>query len=169
MSDDSLLFASALLLAAFYDTTQRRVPNWLNMVLLLTGLAYAVFEHQGVERALAIGCAFLVVLPFFHFRVYRGGDAKLLIACGAWVSAFTWLVGFAIGMCLGALHAVVLLAVDSRDRQRAKQNLWLLYFSRLGTLGDERDTGRPTIPMAVHFGLGMMLVRQLDVLSLLGV
>ena len=83
MSGGAILFATGLVLAAYFDVAQRRVPNWLNVSLLVLGLASSVETGALMEALMTTGLAFVVILPFFYFRVYRGGDAKLLIACGA--------------------------------------------------------------------------------------
>ena len=168
MSAVALLFTTGLMLAGYFDVTRRRVPNWLNVTLLLIGVGVSFSSRDVLDILTGIGTAFFVILPFFHFRVYRGGDAKLLIACGAWISYLDWLVGFAVGMLLGALHALVILMTDPVDRKRAGQTLWLLYFSRLGTLGEERDRESRTVPMAVAFGVGMALAFHTDLIGLLG-
>ena len=163
------VFGAALILAALYDVTERRVPNALNVLLLLGGCAASVVAERAIwDIGLGVLCAFVVVLPFFHFRVYRGGDAKLLIACGAWLSELEWLLGFAIGMAFGALHALGLLLRDKEERKRASRSLFILYLSRLGSLGDERDGARPTVPMALSFGAGMLIMMCVDTAPYLG-
>ena len=168
MSAVALMFTMGLVFAGYFDVTRRRVPNWLNITILLVGVGVSVFSRDIVDILTGVGTAFFVILPFFHFRVYRGGDAKLLIACGAWFSYLDWLIGFAIGMFLGALHALLILMTDPADRKRAGQTLWLLYVSRLGTLGEERDVGSRTGPMAVSFGVGMALAFHTDLIAMVG-
>ena len=169
MNIGAIVFTAGLVAAASFDATQRRVPNWINLVFLSAGMAFSWSDRGGADIALGLCIAFVVILPFFYFRVYRGGDAKLLIACGAWLTTLDWLIGFAIGMLLGALHGLMVMVTDPSDRERAKRSLWLLYFSRLGTLGAEREAGSRTIPMAVSFGIGMVIVFHTDLSAVLGV
>ena len=167
MNAVTVLFAAGLCLAAYYDVARRLVPNWLNVTILIAGLGLST---RGLgDLLLSVGIALAVILPFFHFRVYRGGDAKLLIACGAWLPVLDWLVGFAVGMLLGAVYAMIQLLRDPSDRERAGRTLSLLYLSRLGTLGEERDATARTVPMALPFGVGMMLAKQVDLISMVGV
>jgi Flp pilus assembly protein protease CpaA len=163
----SVVFAALLGSAAAYDVGQRRVPNWLNLLILVSGLGVGLVD-EGTFGAnlLTVAVAFGTILPFFHFRVYRGGDAKLLIACGAWFDVLDWFVGFALGMALGAVYALVVIIFDRKERAASLLSIRNLFWSRLGTLGEEASEGRPTIPMAVSFGLAMVFVNHVDVLNM---
>ena len=84
--------------AAWFDVHERRVPNWLNVTLLGTGVLFGLASVSAwTDMVLGIGIAFGVILPFFVGEFIEG-DAKLLIACGAWFQPLEWLVGFALGM-----------------------------------------------------------------------
>jgi Flp pilus assembly protein protease CpaA len=160
----SILFAVQIVVAGAYDVLQRRVPNWLNLLILASGMGFGIASDRPfVSVLLTVAVAFGTILPFFHFRVYRGGDAKLLIACGAWFDALTWLVGFAVGMAIGALYAIVIVAVDRNEREASFLSLGNLFWSRFGTLGEQTSSERPTVPMAVSFGLAMIFAQNVDV------
>lgn len=167
MVASSVVFAALLAWAAAYDVGQRRVPNWLNLLILVSGLCVGlVNESTFGANLLTVAVAFGAMLPFFHFRVYRGGDAKLLIACGAWFDVLDWFVGFALGMALGAAYGLIVVILDRQERAATLLSIRNLFWSRLGTLGEEASEGRPTIPMAVSFGLSMVLVNHVDVLNM---
>jgi len=70
-----------LLLAVFlamYDLRTQRVPNWVTLPLLVTGL---VLQFPGAPETW-LGC--LLLFSAWHFGALGGGDAKL------WM-AFLWL------------------------------------------------------------------------------
>ena len=59
--------------AAWFDVHERRVPNWLNVTLLGTGVLFGLASVSAwTDMVLGIGIAFGVILPFFALRVYRG-------------------------------------------------------------------------------------------------
>ena len=150
--------------AAWFDVHERRVPNWLYVTLLGTGVLFGLASVSAwTDMVLGIGIAFGVILPFFALRVYRGGDAKLLIACGAWFQPLEWLVGFALGMAFGAVWALLVLGVKRGERREALLSLRLLFWSRLGTVGEDVAEGRTTVPMAVAFGASMTLMKLVNV------
>ena len=168
MDGGSVALTVLLVIAGAFDVKQRRVPNWLNGLLLVCGMSIGLMHHRSLgDMCLTIGIAFAVILPFFHYRIYRGGDAKLLIACGAWLGLLDWLVGFALGMLLGAIYALGILLTSQTERGASLQSLRLLFWSRLGTLGEDAVASRPTVPMAVTFGAAMLCVNFVDVLEII--
>lgn len=94
---DSLPLWIALLvtvLAAVCDVRERRIPNWLTVGTLASGLALrAALEGSG-GLALAVVGVFAAGFPalvLFRLRAMGGGDVKLLAACGALLGPSTGL------------------------------------------------------------------------------
>jgi leader peptidase (prepilin peptidase)/N-methyltransferase len=84
----------------------------------------------------AIGAAFLVLLIRWIYWITRRregiglGDAKLMAMLGAWLGLSGALLSFAIGVMLGAVFALVILAVPAARRE---SDTWLLSKLPLGT------------------------------------
>ncbi len=110
-----------LLALSAIDIRTRRLPDVLNMLLALSGIAATamiaanlVVEHLA---AAAIGYGALVAVELAYRRL-RGrdglgrGDSKLLGAIGAWVG----LQGLAACLFVGAASAIVFILVASRIR-----------------------------------------------------
>ncbi len=99
----------------------------------------------------------LVIVPF-ALRLYRGGDAKLLIALGAWLGASTVAWAFLFGVALGAVVAVfVLLGASRAERARIGANLTnAARTASIPEVEPERDA-RLHVPMAVAFAAGALL------------
>jgi prepilin peptidase CpaA len=84
----AIILISAL--AAFWDLRSRRIPNWLTF-----GATAAAFTYLSVIRGLpglgssVLGAAIgiLAFLPLFALSWIGAGDAKLLMALGAWGGA----------------------------------------------------------------------------------
>lgn len=88
LSSIQLLTLVALLGAAvFTDLRERRIPNRITVSGLLAGLAIAGLLEGGLPLAAlgGAGIALLVALPFVALGGLGGGDAKLLVAVGAFV------------------------------------------------------------------------------------
>jgi prepilin peptidase CpaA len=99
-----------LLLAAVIDLRQRRIPNWLTLGLILSGLACATAAGGAVELGHALagllaGAAVAFVL--FALGALGGGDVKLLAGVGAWLGAPAVLIVFVV-QCLIGLGLVLL-------------------------------------------------------------
>jgi hypothetical protein len=77
------------------------------------------------------------------------------------------LIGFALGMFLGAIHALGVLLTNQTERKASVQSLRLLFWSRLGTLGEDASASRPTVPMAVTFGAAMLCVNFVNILEMI--
>jgi prepilin peptidase CpaA len=107
----SVLFVLAMAAAAWNDVRTRRVPNLLNLTLLVAGVTFALWERGGVaglRYSLAgAGLAFAIWFPMFVFRLMGAGDVKLLTAAGAWLGvggiALASLVTGVLGAALGVL------------------------------------------------------------------
>jgi leader peptidase (prepilin peptidase) / N-methyltransferase len=109
-------FLSLLCLAsislAWIDLRYGIIPDWLNLLIAVTGLTRAAFMG-GFEAAfgaglegIAVGAtAWLLRRLYFMFRKYQGlglGDVKLLAASGVWIG----LAGVPVQLLVGSLAAL---------------------------------------------------------------
>ena len=90
----SLLLAVVIALS-LYDFHTRRVPNWVTLPLLLTGM----FIHAPGTMETWLGTALL--FAFWRFETLGGGDAKLWMALlwlvpGEWAQTALVVLGFAL-------------------------------------------------------------------------
>ena len=91
------LFASASLAlligiciaASVYDLYQRRIPNWLCILTMITGLAAAPIAGGLSDlnsHAIHLVVALLGGMLLFKLGAFGGGDAKFYAAIAAWFS-----------------------------------------------------------------------------------
>ncbi|HKQ49948.1 MAG TPA: A24 family peptidase [Phycisphaerae bacterium] len=89
------VLCGACMVAAATDIASRRIPNWLTIPLLATGVAYSTM-HRGPWGLLdSIAAALILALPYLFLFVYArggGGDVKLMAAVGAWTGVVPGLV-----------------------------------------------------------------------------
>ncbi len=144
------LFWFSLIVVSDCDLLLRKVPNLLNAAIALVGCSAQLYVQgaAGLQTAglgLAVGLG-LVIVPF-ALRLYRGGDAKLVMALGVWLGAEATLWMFLLGMVLGGLLAAASLLV----RRRASKALTSKgAFAESVALHQKTQT----VPMAVAFSLG---------------
>lgn len=83
----SVLLVLVMLGASWTDLRSRRIPNWLTMGGVIAGLVIRVWMGPGpaLSGLLGVALALLLALPFFVAGVLGGGDAKLLMAVGAFM------------------------------------------------------------------------------------
>jgi len=83
-----LLLIAAGVVASITDLRHTRIPNWLTLPLLAGGLLYAVL-HAGLpglgQAAAGASTAGLIMIIGYIMFGGGAGDAKLMMAFGAWL------------------------------------------------------------------------------------
>lgn len=103
------LLVVACLVACFTDLRSMRIPNWLTLPLLAAGLAFGMSRAGwgGLGDA-AAGAAIAGAIFIAAYAIAGGGagDAKLMMALGAWVGTYPSVVlVLAVTIC-GAVWAI---------------------------------------------------------------
>ncbi|MGC4033820.1 MAG: A24 family peptidase [Tepidisphaeraceae bacterium] len=105
--------------AAVIDWRSRRLPNWLNLLILIVGIGLAVQggTHLSLGASLAGALVgFILLFPAFALGALGGGDVKLLTAVGAWTGPVGVLVVLLITTVGGAVLALVQAAQAGKFR-----------------------------------------------------
>jgi prepilin peptidase CpaA len=79
-----------MFVAAWIDLRERRIPNWLTLLLMVTGLTHGVFasgSHGLMWSALGLLAGAAIPFVLFAIGAMGGGDVKLMAGVGAWVGA----------------------------------------------------------------------------------
>ena len=148
---------AGLLMAAWFDTTQRRIPNLLNLGIGLVGLGAALTGHgrvDGLTAFAAAGVAFGLMLLPFALHIFRGGDLKLVVAASTWVAHLEALASIMAGVLIGGCIAVVMVLKDADERRQFGTHAWVALFGRGLKAPEALDQERATVPMGVGFALG---------------
>ena len=93
-----------LAVAAVIDGRIRKIPNWLNLVILVTGLVQAATIGTPVTLAqslMGILAGFGILLIPYLLRAMGGGDVKMLAAIGAWLGAMATLQVYLVAAVVG--------------------------------------------------------------------
>lgn len=131
-----------LSVAAVIDWRTRRIPNWLNLAMLVTGLANACAWGVPVgpkSAALGVLAGFgLSIVP--HLIGARGaGDVKMLAAVGAWVGPMATLQVTLVGAIAGLIIVLVQCAASGRLTQLfSNSTLIVANFANYAQLGREQ-------------------------------
>lgn len=122
------IMVPGVLLASWIDFSQRRVPNWLNLALIVSGyLVQAAFNGwDGVAAGtwgLLTGFGLLIIPWTMHGM--GAGDVKLMAAIGVWFGPLMTLYSFALGGLIGGVVALIMILSTGRLRM-AYVNLGLI-------------------------------------------
>jgi Flp pilus assembly protein protease CpaA len=106
-----------LTVAAAIDLRTRRIPNWLTVLLLMSGLAKSALPASQLTILQALSgmlIGFCLPLALFILGALGGGDVKLLSGIGAWLGPLGIVEVFAIA----AIIAMVMVLVHSARQGR---------------------------------------------------
>jgi len=146
---------------AAFDLRQRRIPNALNVVVATCGIAAAAATSAATAGLALAGGALLFVVLYaaWQRRWLGGGDVKLGAAIGTWLGPLHGLYALVLGVALGAVLAVVVLARGGRAlRSEVKTNLTIaLYTRELGGIGPRPDSA--TIPLGAALAAAAVAIR----------
>ena len=159
----SVVFVALVGLAAWVDLRSRRIPNWLTLGVLVSGLALRAVDGltslgQGVLGA-GLGLAIAVVL--FGLGAMGGGDGKLLIGVGAFLGHERYVGALLLIGVLGGLLGLVEAVRRGVILPSALNAAGLIRrWATLGRSGEARTLESPgavTVPYGLAIALGSVL------------
>lgn len=106
------LVCVVLIVAAYIDGKQLRVPNWLTYPMVFSGIIYntCMFGWAGLWwSVVGMFVGLLCLLPLYAVGGMGAGDVKLMAGVGAWLGWAITLKAFAATAIVGAVMAVVMI------------------------------------------------------------
>lgn len=80
------ILALCLLIASIYDATIKKIPNWIVLIILVSGLSWNYFSSEGLglrDSGAGLVVGLLLMLPGYVFASMGAGDVKLMAAIGS--------------------------------------------------------------------------------------
>lgn len=159
-----------LAIAAVIDWRHRRIPNWLNLLIAVGGIARAVssFSHLTfTDSMLGFAVGFGMMIIPFVLGALGGGDVKLLAAVGTWMGPIGTLLIFAGAALVGLVIVITQASYSGRLSMLFKNSAVLaVNFAHFKDVGAEhieqtgksfRSIDRP-LPYAVPVFAAVILV-----------
>lgn len=125
---DVKLVSIVLILAAWIDGKQLRVPNWITFPLILSGWLFNLSaggwpDLQQAWMGTAIGL--LCLLPLYAVGGMGAGDVKLLAGVGAWLGPHVTFSAFVVSTVVGAVMALWMV-VRRKSFAHHYANFWMI-------------------------------------------
>lgn len=158
---DVTLFA-VVLAGVWTDIRSRRIPNGLTVVALLTALALRALVGAAalLDGVFGAGLALVLLLPLFALGGVGGGDAKLLVAVGAFLGPMAFLVALLATAIAGGLMSLAWAIRRGVILPALLNTRGLLKYVFTGGRRGERTTlatpGAVSIPYGVAIAAGAM-------------
>src|SRR5215467_7921707 len=106
--------------AGVLDWRYRRIPNWLTVSGLITGIGVntAMAGWPGAKASLlGAGLGLLVLFPFVVLRALGGGDWKLIGSLGAFLGPGRLVDVLIASMIVAGIMAVIMVIAKGRGRE----------------------------------------------------
>lgn len=158
-----VILVPGILYASWVDGKERRVPNWLNALLLLAGLLMQSLHHEGRGAGIALAGAavgFGVLIVPWLMHGMGAGDVKLMAAIGAWFGPWMTLWAYVAGALIGGVIAVAMI-LNSGKVKHATTNMntimvklatpsaWFTEFGGAKTFGETSQLLPYGIPLTI--------------------
>jgi prepilin peptidase CpaA len=125
----ALILVALVLTAAIWDLKSRRIPNWLSLTGIISGIALNSFLYgfTGCKESLeGMATAFGVYFLLYLVRAMGAGDVKLMAAVGSFVGPGNWFMIFLITAVIGGVIAVTILVWRKRLRKTFDNVLFIV-------------------------------------------
>jgi prepilin peptidase CpaA len=158
------LVCIVLIVAAYIDGKQLRVPNWLTYSMVFSGLAYCTCAGGWAglgEGLLGMLVGLVCLMPLYAVGGMGAGDVKLLAGVGAWLGASVTFYGFCVSTVVGAVMAVLMVLYRKSFSKHYSQ--FLLIFSEwltvknpleLSRIAAERKSSMLLLPYGIPICIG---------------
>ena len=161
--------------AASVDLRSRRIPNWLSLSLILTGLVQSfTWAHVAgpMDAFLGLLTGFGLTFILFAIGAMGGGDVKLMAGLGAWLGPWPTLTVSAMAAVIGMVIVIVQAAAEGRLTKLFRNSAVIaasLATANADTIEQAAETGkacsstsgRKPLPYAVpvFFATAILLIR----------
>ena len=81
-----LILSVCILIASIYDATTKKIPNWISLTIIVSGLSWNTFSAEGLglkDSGSGLIVGLLLMLPGYVFGSMGAGDTKLMAAIGS--------------------------------------------------------------------------------------
>jgi prepilin peptidase CpaA len=161
------LVTATLIVAAYIDGKQLKVPNWITFPMIVSGWVFntAIMGWDGLGTSLlgtVVGLGLL--LPAYAIGGMGAGDVKLLAGVGAWVGSTVTFYAFCLSAVIGGCIALGM--VLYRRSWAKHQAQFMMILNEIATVGKptelaaaaaERKSSMLLLPYGIPIAIGTIL------------
>jgi len=132
-----------LVVAAWIDGKQLRVPNWITFPMVLSGIVYNTYLNGWAglgDSLLGMTVGLLTLLPLYAVGGMGAGDVKLMAGIGAWLGATVTWWAFVATVVVGAVMAVCMVLYKKAFQKHYTQ--FLMIFMEWTTIRNPKELSR---------------------------
>ncbi|MFU8787792.1 MAG: A24 family peptidase [Methylobacter sp.] len=154
-----------LLLASIYDVRIKKIPNWLSLALMVSGLIGNSFAAKGLslsDSGAGLMVGLLLMLPGYMFGSMGAGDVKLMAAIGSVLGAMQ-IVDVVVYSYLLLLVLAVLFIIIKGDLMKLLRRYQLMLYGLFSGVfayqkPDRSEAAGQRIPLAPAIALATCYV-----------
>ncbi len=154
-----------LVLASVFDVRMKKIPNWLSLVLMVSGLIGNAVAVKGLslgDSGAGLVVGLLLMLPGYIFGSMGAGDVKLMAAIGS-VLGITQIVDVVIYSYLVMLVLAVLFVIIKGDLIRLLRRYQALLYGLFSGIvsyqkPDSSEAAGQRVPLAPAIALATCYV-----------
>jgi len=167
LSPADVVVAGLLAISLYTDMTRQKILNVVTFSGMLLGIVANATGSNGMGGDILVGplgiaVAFALMFPgFLFFGSIRAGDAKLLMAVGAWLGAGEAIRACLLTYVLSLPFGLTVLAVKGR-----LGNLVTVAKALVKRTGGDKDVEMPegtVVPFAIVIALAVLITRTTEV------
>ena len=157
-----LLVSALLVVVAGWDIARRRIPNWANAALGVTGLGAQALYHGGWSLLLGFAAGFITLavlwVPWTKGRL-GGGDVKAALCAATWIGTGLLFRFYLLAAIAGGLFALIsFLASSAQARRDIQQNLKLMAIRAMPDAPIRSGNGRVSVPFGAAAAAAALFV-----------
>jgi prepilin peptidase CpaA len=159
-----------VLVAAYIDGRQLRVPNKITYPMIIAGWIYSMisFEVRGDGwyfglwwSLVGTAVGLMTLLPAYAIGGMGAGDVKMMAAVGAWIYGWATFYAFCISALVGAVLAVFMIVFSGQVRKHWNQLLFITNEimtirnpETLSKIASDRKSSMRLLPYGIPLAIG---------------